>query len=265
MKNMQEKHLTATPIYYWVGGSETAESILFLHSAFSNHHCFDKQVSHFIENYRVFTTDLLGHGKSIKGQGGGGIEKTSQYIHQLLVENHIDKIHLVGVSIGSVLAQDFANQHPDSIASLCCVGGYDINNFDTIIQKENNSAQAGMILKSLFSIKWFAKSNRKISAYTENAQEEYYQMNLGFKKSSLRYFSGLSKLINKQKTKPRNYPLMIGCGKHDVPNALKASEQWNNSEPQSHLVIFENAGHHVNMDTPGVFNSALDEHLSHAI
>lgn len=37
--------------------------------------------------------------------------------------------------IGAILIQDFANKFPDKVASLCCIGGYDINNFDPALQK----------------------------------------------------------------------------------------------------------------------------------
>ena len=39
----------------------------------------------------------------------------------------IEKINLVGVSIGAVLVQDFANKYPSKVSSLTCIGGYDNN------------------------------------------------------------------------------------------------------------------------------------------
>jgi len=41
-----------------------------------------------------------------------------------------------------------------------------------------------MMLKAIISIKWFAKSNKLISATTTEAQEKFYQMNIRFKKRS---------------------------------------------------------------------------------
>ena len=34
-----------------------------------------------------------------------------------------------------------------------------------------------MMLKAMFSIKAFAEDNKKIAAYTKEAQEKFYQMN----------------------------------------------------------------------------------------
>lgn len=73
-----------------------------------------------------------------------------------MIEENIEKVHLVGISIGAILIQDFANKYPDMVSSLACFGAYDINNFDISMQKENGKAQVLMMLKAIFSIKWFA-------------------------------------------------------------------------------------------------------------
>ena len=93
----------------------------------------------------------------------------------------------------------------------------------------------------------------------EKSREEFYKMNIKFKKSSFRYLATLSKLVNQFKTKERNYPLMIACGDKDIPMEIKVAKMWHEIEPKSKLIIFENAGHLVNMDVPNKFNTALDE------
>lgn len=46
---------------------------------------------------------------------------------------------------------------------------------------------------------------------------------------------------------------MIGCGKYDIPMAIKVAKMWHESEPEGKMIVFENAGHLVNMDTPQEF------------
>jgi 3-oxoadipate enol-lactonase len=259
---MIEKHLPGTPIHYWIKEKKSAESILFVHAAFADHTSFDEQIEFFSKDYQVITLDLIGHGKSIITEKGDNISKTSDYICKLLEIEAINKIHLVGISMGAILIQDFANKFPDIVASLCCIGGYDINNFDPALQKENSGQQVKMILKAIVSIKWFAKSNKLISAVTTEAQEKFYQMNIRFKKRSFMYLGELSKLVNSSKTTNRNYPVMIGCGKYDIPMVIKIANMWHESEPESKLIVFENAGHLVNMDTPQEFNETLTRFLT---
>ena len=258
---IETKKLDNTPIYYYAGGNRSGEAILFIHSAFADHTSFDNQVEYFSRNYLVITMDIIGHGRSNQTKKGDSIVKTSDYIYQIMLAEHLEKLHLVGVSIGAVLIQDFANKYPNSVASLSCIGGYDINNFDTSMQKENSGEQIKMMLKAIFSIKWFAKSNKLISAITPEAQEAFYKMNIKFKKSSFRYLVALSQLVNKYKTKKRTYPLLIGCGDKDIPMEIKAAKMWHESEPKSELIVFENAGHLVNMDVPNEFNHILEKLL----
>ena len=68
------------------------------------------------------------------------------------------------------------------------------------------------------------------------------------------FLATLNSMINKYKTGKRNYPLLIGCGGFDIPMELEAVKQWKISEPNCRVVIFENAGHCVNMDAPREFN-----------
>ena len=259
---MIEKNLPDTPIHYWIKEKKSAESILFVHAAFADHTSFDEQVEFFAKDYQVITLDLIGHGKSVITQKGDSISKTADYIYKILEIEEINKVHLVGVSIGAILIQDFANKFPDQVASLCCIGGYNINHFDPALQKENSGEQVKMMLKAIVSIKWFAKSNKLISVVTTQAQEKFYQMNIRFKKRSFIYLLRLSELINKYQTTHRNYPIMIGYGTYDIPMAIKAANMWHEREPMSKLIAFENAGHLANMDTPKEFNEKLIRFLT---
>lgn len=54
---------------------------------------------------------------------------------EILKKEKIEKLHVVGISLGAVLAQDFANKYPETVQSLACFGAYDINNFATKMQK----------------------------------------------------------------------------------------------------------------------------------
>lgn len=254
---MIEKKLINNPIYYYITDSGKKQSILFIHAAFADHTQFDKQVEFFSEKYNLIAIDLIGHGKSVTLNKSDKIEKVSQYIKDILYFENINKIHLVGISIGSIIVQDFANNFPEMVSSLSSFGGYDVNQFDQSIQKKNRKIQMIMMLKALISIKWFAKSNKAISAYTQIAQEKFYQMNVRFKKKSFIVLAGLNKLVNKHPIKFRNYPILIGCGEKDNEIALHVAKSWHENEPYSQLEIFENSGHLVNMDVPEKFNEVL--------
>lgn len=258
---MKECKLINSPIVYHVAENGHDQWILFLHAAFVDHHMFDAQVEFFRKDYNVMTIDIIGHGGSTCARKGDTIQKMSLWINEILAERSISKIHVVGVSIGAVLAQDFANQYPQRVASLACFGGYDINDFDPKVQKENDAGHALMMLKAIFSVKWFAEDNKKISAYTTPAQEAFYNMNLRFPKKSFMYLGGLNRMVNVHKPSPRPYPLLIGCGEHDIPAELTLVDLWKKKEPTVSVMVFEGAGHCVNMDVPDAFNHTLHRFL----
>ncbi len=256
---MKQFKLDNSPIVYYLSGTEHKEWVLFLHAAFVDHNMFKTQMDYLKDKYNILTLDVIGHGNSTNTKKGDSIDQMSGWITQILIKEKIEKIHIVGISLGAVLAQDFANQYPEAVQSLACFGGYDINNFDKQLQKKNGMSQMGMMLKAVFSIKWFAKSNKKISAYTPQAQEDFYEMNIKFPKKSLMYLASLNNMVNVRKTTPREYPLLIGCGQHDIPMELSAVEMWKKNEPKCRVVIFEGAGHCVNMDVPQQFHKILQE------
>lgn len=256
---MRQFKLDSSPIVYYVSGNKRKEWILFLHAAFVNHKMFQSQIAYFESKYNILAVDIIGHGKSIDTKKGDCIGKMSSWIYDIMKAEKIEKAHIVGISLGAVLAQDFANQYPQAVNSLACFGGYDINHFDKEMQKENGAAQMLMMLKAFVSVKWFAEANKKISAFTIQAQNDFYDMNIQFPKKSFMYLASLNSMVNVHQTKQRDYPLLIGCGKHDIPMELSAVEMWKSREPQSKVVVFENAGHCVNMDMPQKFNEVIEE------
>ena len=161
---MKPIKLSNSPITYFISKTEHTEWVLFIHAAFVNHNMFKTQFEYFQSKYNILTIDIIGHGQSTDTQKGDGIDKMSKWIFDILNVENIEKIHIVGVSLGAVLAQDFANHYPNCVSSLACFGGYDINHFDIKMQKENGVKQMLMMLKAFFSVKWFAKENKKISA-----------------------------------------------------------------------------------------------------
>ena len=256
---MKPVKLANSPITYFVSRTKQAEWILFIHAAFVNHNMFKAQFEYFENKYNILAIDIIGHGQSTDTQKGDTIDKMSKWIFDILKTENIDKVHIVGVSLGAVLAQDFANRYPYAVSSLACFGGYDINSFDAKMKNENSAKQKLMMLKAFFSVKWFAKANKKISAYTSQAQNEFFAMNILFPKKSFMFLATLNRMVNKYKTGRRNYPLLIGCGKFDIPMELEAIKAWKNNEPDCTVVLFENAGHCVNMDVPQEFNKTMEE------
>lgn len=254
---MEIFYLENSPISYYIDDRANGDWIVFLHAAFVDSGMFKKQFEYFSGKYNLLAVDIIGHGNSLRTRKGDSAETMSYWINRIFEKHDIPAAHFVGVSLGSVFIQDFANRYEDRVLSLACFGGYDVNNFDPEKQKANSKGQMKMMLKALFSIKWFAKANKKISAYTSEAQDEFYKLNIRFRKKSFMYLGGLRKLVNKYPKKQRRYKLLVGCGEHDIPMELEIVNEWAASE-NCGKAILQGAGHCVNMDKPEEFNKLLE-------
>ena len=251
-----EYTLPKSSIHYWTNQSEAETCIVFLHPAFTDHTCFDAQIDYFAPQCKVIAIDLIGHGASI---GKGDITETSDAVAAILEKENVLKVNLVGVSMGSVLAADFANKFPDKVASLCCVGGYDINNFDHHLRLKNNGEHLKIMMAAFFSKKKFAEMC-KTFVVTPEAQKKVGQMAMRFKKKQFRHLANLGKLVNQQRKPKRDYPLMIAVGEFEN-GGLEAAQQWRKHEPKSTYIVFKGAGHIANMDVPEAFNLELEKIL----
>lgn len=260
-RTMNTLFLENSPIAYHIDTAANTEWVCFLHAAFVNSDMFKTQFDYFKGKYNLLAIDILGHGKSLNATKSDSIEKMSDWINQIFIKHKISAAHFVGVSLGSVFIQDFANKYDEKVLSLACFGGYNINDFDFKRQKANSKGQMKMMLKAMFSVKWFAKENKKISAYTEQAKDEFYKLNIQFNKKSFIYLAKLNKFINRFPIKKRCYPLLIGCGEFDIPMELEIVNEWAAKENCQHAIIQE-AGHCCNMDNSKTFNSILEKFWS---
>ncbi len=255
---METLRLENSPITYYIENSTNKDWVVFIHAAFVDYRMFEKQFEYFKGKYNILAVDIFGHGNSVKAKRGDSIEKMSYWLEQIFKKHNIPVAHFVGVSLGAVFAQDFANKYENKVLSLACFGGYDINNFDPKNQKGNSKQQMKRMFKAIFSIKWFAKANKTISAHTPQAQEEFYNLNVKFKKSSFRFLAGLNKLVNKFPNKLRPYKLLVGCGEFDIPSEIDIVNKWAESQHCDKAII-KNAGHCANMDNPNEFNACLED------
>lgn len=96
------------------------EAILFIHGLASKSSDWEKQVNFFSKNFRVITVDLRGHGKS-KKTPPFTISSFAADLIALIKHLKIAHPHLVGVSLGGMIACQIAVDEPDLPKSLTIV------------------------------------------------------------------------------------------------------------------------------------------------
>jgi len=92
--------------------------IVFAHGLTFDRHMWDHQVETLSSRYRCIAYDFLGHGGSPVGPQGYSLEDEAENLHALLAQWGAAPAHVVGLSMGGMVALRLALAHPQDARSL---------------------------------------------------------------------------------------------------------------------------------------------------
>ena len=95
--------------------------IIFIHGVGLTKEIWEPQIN-FFKDYNILTYDLLGHGNMPLKKTKVSFEDFSKQLDKLINELNFKKIHLVGFSLGALVARDFASKHNEKLSSLIIHG-----------------------------------------------------------------------------------------------------------------------------------------------
>ena len=90
--------------------------IVLIHGVGLNHKIWEPQINSF--NNTVLVYDILGHGNTPLTKSKISFDDFSSQLLNLIDELKFHKIHLVGFSIGSLIARNFATKYDSRLESL---------------------------------------------------------------------------------------------------------------------------------------------------
>jgi len=106
-------------IRYHVRQEGSGPDALLLHASFGNLFMWDGWVENLSDQYRFTRIDLVAHGLTGSGpEESYSTDELAESLHGLLAELELDSFHLVGTSIGGILAFTYAADYPDQVTSL---------------------------------------------------------------------------------------------------------------------------------------------------
>ncbi|MDI2595094.1 alpha/beta fold hydrolase [Pseudomonas sp. N3-W] len=107
----------------WQGGPyEASSSVLMLHGYSADKNIWLRFARHFVHDYRVIIPDLAGHGETgFKTGGGYDIGLQAKRMIQLLDVCGVEKVHVIGNSMGGYIAAWLAATYPERIASVALI------------------------------------------------------------------------------------------------------------------------------------------------
>ncbi|MDQ0058664.1 alpha/beta fold hydrolase [Paenibacillus harenae] len=238
------------------------DTLLLLHAAFADHELFEPQWQAFAADYHLIAIDMPGHGISSTQGSDVTLKDMPEIINLLLTQLRIDKpIHILGVSLGSLVAQAYADRHPERVRSVIAVGGYSIHKANEQVLKAQRKEGLRWVLYVLLSMNRFRAYVTKVSCFSEQGRELFRRGMDKFDRRSFAAMAGMNALFVKRDN-PMPYPLLLLSGTHDRQLAKEAAARWHSCEPKSNLILLPNAGHCANVDAPDEFNVLLAQFLS---
>jgi 3-oxoadipate enol-lactonase len=244
-------------IHYYTTGDKNKAALLFLHPAFGDHRCFNQQVKDLSADYHVITVDLLGHGLSGVAEAEVKMDASADHIQQILEKEGHRNAHIAGVSMGSLVGQYFALNHPEKTLSLTVVGGYNIRREDKEVQKAQQGEMFKWLLKIILSMDSFRKYVATTAVSNPVNQARFYEMAQHYTRQSFSVMPGLDKMMQVRKDVKRAFPLSVMVGEYDIDLIKKHIAQWRAEDPKMAYYGIEKAGHCANMDQPEKFNQQL--------
>lgn len=118
-----EKLLNGHRVHFTIGGK--GPWLVLVHSLATDCTAWDAHAAHLSKNFKVLRYDVRGHGRS----SSEAPPNTDTYSLELLASDlkilldHVgaDRVHLVGISIGGMISQQFALDYPQYLSSLILV------------------------------------------------------------------------------------------------------------------------------------------------
>ncbi len=95
--------------------------LMFIHGVGLDHQMWRPQIDN-LNEFSIITYDLLGHGKTPCKKDKLSLNDFSNQLLEILEYLKIDKIHLIGFSLGSLIALDFITKMQNKVDKLILIG-----------------------------------------------------------------------------------------------------------------------------------------------
>lgn len=232
-------------------------ALVLLHGFLCDSRCWRHQLSHLSDQFRVVAWDAPGAGSS---SDPPNTFTTASYVHCLagfLDAIDIERAHVLGLSWGGILAQEFYRLYAKRFHSLILADTYAgwRGSLPETVWKERlatcrqDASRAPEALVAKFLPGVFT------DAAPQRLREELSAIVSEFHPVGLRLMSLSSAEVDTGVLLPSiDVATMVLWGDDDRRSPLHVAEQFHAAIPSAELAIIPSAGHLSNMEQPDVFN-----------
>ncbi len=248
-------------IYYEMSGQ--GEPLVFINGLGMSVRDWDNQASLFSGHYHVLTFDPRGHGKSDKPPGPYSIELFAADTGELIRFLSLAPAHIVGISMGGMIALQLAVSAPELVRSLVIVN----SGPELVLQSDRDRlGRSGLrLLIKAFGMRRTAKylckdlfpqpdqsllRDEVAARWAENDKRAY-----------LESFKAMEDWSVRESLHAIRCPALVVAADHDYTPA-SFTKKFVSRLPEARLVVVPDSRHLTPLDQPELFNRVLMQFLS---
>lgn len=244
------------------------ELVLFLHAVGGDSSSWSGQLEFFSDKYTCVAFDMRGHNKSSLSdcsEGARNVSITDFAIDaiELIQSSGFLKAHLVGLSMGGVVALEIFKQRPDLVQSLCLANSWAHHpeSAGRVAFMEERLAKGSLAESSRELIPDLFAGHADIEMIDAAIEVEASKDKNVFLDSWRSMFSVDYRAMVPSIDKP---VLLIGGSADGVTPTEPLLTEIKEKLPLAQLIEIEGAGHFSNLDSAEKFNQFLSIHLRRA-
>ena len=245
---------------FYILNQNQGTPIIFIHGVGLNHKIWKPQFDVF-EN-TIVAYDILGHGQTPLESSNLSFDNFSRQLLNLIDELNFKKIHLVGFSIGSLIARNFAenyNNRLESLTLLCSIFKRSKKQQQIVNDRFELSKKSRSLSKQALK-RWFTDEyilqNPKIyeeisSMLNENNMEDF-----------LKIYELFVKHKDNEKFENIKVKTLIMTGEFDSGSTPEMSKNLSKCIKNSKVKIIKNGKHLCSIECADEVNHAIKLHVN---
>lgn len=238
--------------------------LVFSHSLACDHRMWNPQADHFAANFRVLRFDTRGHGRSEPGGGPYSIAMLSDDLLEVMDAFSIDRAAVVGLSLGGLIAQQFAARHGDRVGGLVLADTTAVypqamqamwaNRIETSRRDGMEPLVEGTVER------WFTAGFRtREPAVVESVASMICS-------TSIEGYAGCCAALAQADLRPLlrsiSSPTLVVVGEHDQATSPAMARAISDAISGAEMQVIADAAHLSSVEQPALFNRAIDGFLA---
>jgi 3-oxoadipate enol-lactonase len=241
-------------LYYELHGNpDASETLVFLNGLTQSTLAWFFFLPYFKSNYKIVLLDFIFQGQSAKNSQWRDFDQHAADVKEVMIQEKISKVTLIGISYGSLVAQHFAVLFPGYLNKLVLISTFAHKTpyYEAIEQSWWRALESGgyalmldIMLPSVLSENYFSDPLIPISVMKEsrkglNQNNEAIFDLMRATKERKDYRNELEKI---------NTPTLIIQGEKDLLLPVHLAKSVQTHIKDSKLLVIPNAGHTLNLE-----------------